>query len=109
MAAVSDRGRQKIIDAASRVDVGSDYDAAILGGIVRSLIDLGQINMHVVRQYVPQALGWFDGTRRTTHYLTSAERHTQYMPTSRALPAVERIQNVSRLLIAQYEPKGTDK
>lgn len=56
---MSERGRQRVMQAAGQVEPATARDAAILGGIVRCAIDTGHFSESYIRHYTPQALGWF--------------------------------------------------
>jgi len=62
---MSERGRQRVMHAASQVNPKDSRDAAILGGIVRCAIDTGHFNKQYVKHYVPQSLAWFESDRRS--------------------------------------------
>ena len=61
---MSERGRQRVMHAASQVNPKDCREAAILGGVVRCVIDTGHFNKQYVKHYVPQALSWFDSDRK---------------------------------------------
>jgi hypothetical protein len=56
---MSAANRQRVIRAASQVNPKNAREAAILGGIVRSSIDMSAFDKQYVRHYVPQALARF--------------------------------------------------
>ena len=61
---MSERGRQRVMHAASQVNPKDCREAAILGGVVRCVIDTGHFDKQYVKHYVPQSLSWFDSERR---------------------------------------------
>ena len=62
---MSERGRQRVMHAASQVNPKDAREAAILGGIVRCSIDTGHFNKQYVKHYVPQSLAWFESDRKS--------------------------------------------
>ena len=61
---VSERGRQRAMQAGSQVNPKDGREAAILGGIVRCVIDTGHFNERFVAAYTVEALRWFESDRR---------------------------------------------
>lgn len=50
---------ERVLTAAHEVETESAREAAVLGGLVRSLLDTGHLKINYVRKYVPECVAYF--------------------------------------------------
>lgn len=106
---LSDKGVARVLHAAGATHVDTDREAAILGGIVRSLIDVGQFNVRAACTHAPRALAWFENTARSIHYETDGSKvRTARIQPDMSLPTEVEVRAVTKLFVANYDPDTSE-
>lgn len=84
---------ERVMMAAGEVETSSCREAAILGGIVRSLIDTGHLKITFVQHYTAEAV---------RHFASDIAGTSERPNTSR--PGSAEIKKVARKFLDRYDP-----
>jgi hypothetical protein len=84
---------ERVMKAASEVEADTNREAAILGGIVRSLTDTGHLKITYVQHYAAEAVRYFAKDIALTR-----ERPDDSRPTT------AEVKRVARKFIERYDP-----
>lgn len=89
---------ERVLMAASEVVTDSLREAAILGGIVRSLLDTGHLRISFVRHYAPQVIGFF---------AVNGDLYRERVDTS--TPTDQEIKRVASRFLDKYDPGAAER
>ena len=89
---------ERVLTAAEAVETDSLREAAILGGLVRSLLDTGHLRIQFVRHYVPSC---------TAHFAEDIRRSGE-IPDAR-WPSDAEISKVARKFLDKYDPGAAER
>lgn len=98
MAKRDQRTVQRVLVAANEVETESLREAAILGGLVRSLLDTGHLRIQFVRQYVPACVTHFG-----RDFVIAGE-----MP-ALTRPSDAEIRKVASKFLEKYDPGSAER